>query len=128
VRLLRAVALSSRLVSHPPYRAPLPAAPDPYLVAWADVRWRRTVMWALLASLLPVAVASIILLHGRGFLMALAWTTAISLAWEYAGRFRCPRCSKAFGKRDEEEFAALPRHCVHCGIQIGTPKGVADAS
>jgi hypothetical protein len=38
-------------------------------------------------------------------------------------RFRCPKCSEVWGP----SWDLFQRRCLHCGIAIGTPKGVGES-
>src|SRR5258706_3734838 len=80
-------------------------APDPYLVAWADLRRRRTRFWIAFLTWFPVAGGLSVLAHwalGRVLpiepeplvglpLVALTIWLAI-----HNVLFRCPRCGEQF--------------------------------
>jgi hypothetical protein len=131
-----------------PYRAPLPIEPDPYMVAWADLRKRRIIGWVafgfdvLLVLLLSgslLRVQAVIddafrcdpgpcfdrlpdLLRERAVVL---WATCLPMAiWAAASIYRrtcrCPHCGWRFAMRR--------RKCDHCGICVGMPKSaVVDA-
>jgi hypothetical protein len=101
-----------------PYRAPLPVPPDPYAVAWADLRRRRVwtfvFMIAYLVTLLGVFYATRLHLPGSGP-ASVAWglLSAVSSFLYPTHRFRCPHC----GHKE-----AVWKKCSACGIRVGTPK------
>ena len=109
------------MVSEDPNRAPMPAAePDPYLVAWADLRQRRRAMLLSLGAYLLGGLAALAIGRGpatRLVLLVLCGVCLVVTAW--ARRFRCPLCGERFsrGRRD----GLLNRWCAHCRIGIGTP-------
>jgi hypothetical protein len=107
-----------------PYRAPLPVEPDPYLVAWADLRRRRRSAAgafgpSLAASLFAVVFTMPALLGVAAVLFGASW-----VAWRYLSAFRCPSCSHSFvhGRLRRHERGWSDRQCGYCGIAIGTPK------
>jgi hypothetical protein len=118
-------------VSETPYRVAPPKPPDPYLVAWADLRRRRTL--ALLAFFLWAPAGAIpggllCILTGWpwkdvGWFFALpAWLMTIFLLLRYS-LFACPQCgSRLSGRGIETVIAMWKRRCPICGIRIGTPK------
>src|SRR5580693_7165925 len=89
-------------VSLAPYREQVSRSADPYLVAWAEYRWRRGCMWLLFVSWLPAgAIAEWALkpvqvdpggrFFVRGLLLVL-W----GLGMTYCARLRCPNCDRPF--------------------------------
>jgi hypothetical protein len=137
-----------RTVPDGPYRAPLPIKPDPYMVAWADLRRRRIIGWVAFGlNVLLVLLLSRSLLHVQTeigdawgcdpwpcyyLLPDLLRERAVVLGamcvpigiWVaasiYRRTFRCPHC----GRR----FSTKRRGCGHCGVRVGTPKSdVVDA-
>jgi hypothetical protein len=127
-----------------PYRAPLPVPPDPYLVAWADLRRRRTLGWYVFGFNFQLILVLLYLIwrirwaiwdaacgdcfkarlpvppHLLREADVLHWAvwlvpTAVWLAASiYRWSFRCPHC----GWRSPMNR----RECDRCGIAIGTPK------
>jgi hypothetical protein len=132
-------------VPEAPYRAPLPIPPDPYLIAWRDLRRRRVIGWTafvggpplfllLLAFLLHVQMAihdatycdpgacvpprevpPLLLLEAEVAVRAL-WLPPV--VWVAACLYRWHfRCPHC-GLR----YATGWRACGGCRIRIGTPK------
>jgi hypothetical protein len=104
-----------------PYRAPLKPPPDPYAVAWADLRKRR--VWSGVFLIAYVCMLALILgLHILGLhvprpvLLFFPLLIALMLAYPHH-RFRCPHCGKK---------GAIWKQCKACGIRIGTPKSAVD--
>jgi hypothetical protein len=102
-----------------PYRASLGPPPDPYLVAWVDLRRRRA--WSLVILTAYLVVSSAVLANR----LPLPWGAFLRIGAGGVGgllgfvfphsRFRCPHCGKKFqGWRWKV--------CRACGIPIGTPK------
>jgi hypothetical protein len=113
------------LVVEQPYRAPIPLQPDPYLVAWADYRWRRRVVFALYALWIPAAgmVLVMALAGAISFAAAFVYLFASVLATVYAGRFECPHCHGRFAPR-----RSRPGACRQCGVLVGAPKSAVLAA
>jgi hypothetical protein len=115
------------------YRAPLPTPPDPYLVAWADLRrrqrWDVRAQWAFWICGIPILVA-----HRLFFVhfwpSPIAWMApalGVSLATMLRLRaFRCPHC----GRRNtwgQQRWMIPQDKCGRCSIRIGTPKSAVAA-
>lgn len=103
-----------------------PVPPDPYLVAWAELR-RRRVLAVTSFFLLPATVVAmdIPVVARAGGAPMLASTVAILVLTLRARFFRCPHCRKPFSARFRLFASArLPwhRHCLHCRIEMGTAK------
>jgi hypothetical protein len=101
-------------------REPGPVVPDPYLVAWSDLRSRRR--WAgtglaffALALLLPTVW------HGNGTPIMITTGLALFALASRCELFRCPRCARRFCRRGiiHNTFAY---RCLHCGIKADAPK------
>jgi hypothetical protein len=113
-----------------PYRVQSPPPPDPYLVAWADLRRRRTMVRAL--SFLPLILFVVTYCSGpQGhrvapclFMTAMALLLIANLCW---GFFLCPNCGKHLQAthlnplRQAAWRLNRATHCGHCGIRVGTP-------
>jgi hypothetical protein len=131
-------------VSKPPYRAPIPLQPDPYRVAWAELRRRRRFYWLSYVLVAAPFVAPIVLRHFapcgclEGQISAahlrhvvlgsfLVCAAGFLAAVHYQALVRCPRCGNRFGVK--RWVAEYPREdCLHCGIAVGTPKSVVTAA
>jgi hypothetical protein len=113
-----------------PYRTPQPIAPDPYLLAWQDLRRRRLYAWAVLIAY--VAGAMCILWMYKliaGHMLDRSWGLALLLptlpvhfafnGWRQA--FRCPRCGERFHVQRGVSNPST-RQCMNCGLEMGTPK------
>ena len=123
-------------MADPPYRAPIPVPPDPYLLAWRRHLRRRVVAFA--AFFLPnLGLASFALWYQRfvgpvppAFLWVFLGSFALSagsLVWILAG-LRCPHCGNRFltgNDRAPPPGYRRGRTCLHCGIKVGTPKSLA---
>lgn len=111
-------------MSENPYRARLPAQPDLYLVAWADLRRRRR--WTRLGFAIAIAAPQFWFVFPPGLRwlgFAVAFFVALSLMFVAQG-FRCPRCAGqmiGFWTSRAEDL----NRCRHCGISVGTPKAPA---
>ncbi len=105
-------------MSDKPYREPAPQpppSPDAYAEAWARIRRRRRIGWAGLA-LLPVGALLCTAVPFAGVA-----TVGVSLLMMMtAGPGKCPRCGKPFARR-VYFHNGFTRHCLNCGIKIGTP-------
>jgi len=112
-------------VSETPYREP---TPDGYSAAWADLRRRRRAAaltiasWVGVMGAMPVAGAAAgsvgagaVLISG---LVLMGWLLRPKMRIDC---FNCPACGKTFSRLRfaQNDFA---RRCVHCGIEMGTPK------
>jgi hypothetical protein len=109
-----------------PYRAPLPVAPDPYMVAWESMRQRQ--QWAEGASLATGLVTGAMFLlwvvpgglsPGRFLATWALFMCGIILSQGSARRLRCPHCGSRWRAREGSS------ECARCGIKIGTPKSAA---
>jgi hypothetical protein len=102
------------------YREQPPKPPDPYLVAWADLRRRRRLSFV---SGVPVLLASIGCLFLPEYWLALSlllFATVASFACgRSVARFPCPHCGKRFSTTPTWR---PPWNCDYCGIAVGTPK------
>jgi hypothetical protein len=91
-----------------PYRAPLPIEPDPYMVAWADLRKRRRVervtlvvggcVWALVVILKVFGLDFLEVRPGQtglllGHLLLVSFAVAAGWVGIAHSEFRCPRCT-----------------------------------
>ena len=116
-----------RPVSDSPYRVPVPRPPDPYLVAWANLRrrkafaWAAVLLWALaLTVTVPAIVARAPVVSIAAAVTVVCWVSGI-VGKVALAHFRCPRCGSSFyGERRTR--APWSSACVTCGIEIGTPK------
>ncbi len=100
-----------------PYRAPLPVEPDPYAIAWTDLRRRRKWTWAAVVSLL-IAIS---LQDALGSLPCIVALGVVLLLGQWLQVFRCPRCRDR-GEARTQTFWWFSRACGHCGVDVGTPK------
>jgi hypothetical protein len=113
-------------VSDTPYRVQPPrppAPPDPYLVAWRDLRKRRATLIVFFLLWLPIGGASSCLLRDREFYALVPLAALVVTSYLRAVLFHCPECRQmfhfqGFGSRG----SPWARRCVHCGIAMGTPK------
>jgi hypothetical protein len=110
-------------MSDPPYRESGSGfhPPDPWLLAWAELRRRRRALWigiALLAATIAVAWYR----HFDVWWACLLMGAATAVFAERCNRFACPRCGKWFSRRGLFHNESTSR-CLHCGLKIGTPKG-----
>jgi hypothetical protein len=105
----------------------VPRPPDPYLVAWANLRrrkafaWAAALLWALAFTVtLPAIVARARVVGIAAAVTAVCWVSGI-VGNIVLAHFRCPRCGSCFyGARRTR--APLSSACVTCGIEIGTAK------
>jgi hypothetical protein len=89
-----------------------PRPPDPYLVAWRDLRRRQTALLVSLAAWgLGVCIAK-----DLGRFMALPFIVTLARVVF----FPCPNCRR-FINFKLSGFGGW-RGCFHCGLEIGTPK------
>jgi hypothetical protein len=105
-----------------PYRAPEPPPPDPYEVAWSDLRRRRK--W-LIGCLVGLGVAYLLRAgseHGFVSTPVVVMTLLTIVVSIYGESFRCPSCGERFCRRGIVHSGFAPR-CLHCRIAMGTPKG-----
>jgi hypothetical protein len=118
-----------------PYRQAPPRPEDPYLVAWAQLRRRRTRAWAITAGYVAFAMTTACLYErlsghriGRAPFSVLTFPVlAIFFALrKRAHDFRCPRCGERF---EAQRGVRNPttRRCLNCGIAMGTPKDAMNA-
>jgi hypothetical protein len=121
-----------RRVSESPRGGTAPAEVDSYLLAWADLRRRRAWAWISLLAWVPVGGGLSALAHwalGRvlpfdpGFLVALPLMGVLIWLSIRADAFRCPRCNNPFFHRTLMHNG-WSRHCLNCGIKIGTPQSI----
>jgi hypothetical protein len=107
-------------MADPPYRAPVPIPPDPYLRAWSDLRRRRVCFSAGMAALLAAALLHSKQMVSLGTPVLVVGVVTILLSI-YCESFHCPHCSEQFCRRG---LARNPfsRRCLHCRIKVGTPK------
>jgi uncharacterized protein (DUF983 family) len=119
-----------------PYRAPPPMEADPYAMAWADLRRRRTRAWVAILAWLPVggvvgALAEMALRpllpveRIRGLLIGPPLLAIFAWFQIHRALFRCPKCGNKF---HSTFLCGNPwtRRCLNCGIQMGTPKAQDD--
>jgi hypothetical protein len=137
-----------------PYREPLPVKPDPYMVAWAELRRRRIigrVAFGFNVLLVPLLARSLLrvqaeidqafqcdpgpchvfpgLLRERADLLheraVVLWAACLLVAiWAAASIYRQNLRCPHCGWH----FARRRRKCRHCGIPVGTPRSaVVDA-
>ncbi len=102
-----------------PYREPVPRPPeppDPWTVAWRDLRTRRVV--AVLALALGTALVG--LLHGIAWYAVAVACVGIASTSANAAAFRCPRCGNRFQRSGRWWFNA---RCAECGVHTGTRGG-----
>jgi hypothetical protein len=107
-----------------PYRVAPPVRPDPYLMAWADFRRRRTTVIALSLAYLPVSVVAVNLLGERAFgYVILPYLATFMLAGSYFATFRCPSCRNVFRAKPWPFPKPRPSQiqCGRCSILVGTP-------
>lgn len=113
-------------VSDTPYREP---TPDGYSAAWDDLRRRRRASLAALGGSAAAAgvVAGAIALTGAwgllAFVPASAMLTRLWGADRRVDKFLCPACGKPFTRLASGFHNEFTRRCLHCGIEMGTPKG-----
>jgi hypothetical protein len=106
-------------VSDQPYRAPAPIPPDPYAVAWSDLKRRR--LWRV-GSTVWLLVAIAMSRGGRpGAATGVMFLATIALSI-WSERFRCPRCASLFCRKGWFFHNGFTRRCLHCGLKTGTPK------
>lgn len=119
-----------RPVSDSPYRVPVPRPPDQYLVAWRDLRRRRTAALPSFLLCLPIYAITSGVVTGPATCLKLPLVAIIIAAFVHSYRFRCPRCARAFLLRPwsldpRAHSRDSQRQCIHCGIAIGTPKNTS---
>jgi hypothetical protein len=108
-------------VSGKPYREPLPVPPDPYLLAWEDLRRRRAAMLRAGILCVPVSLLAATLVGGPGLMVTLPAMGAAALASLRWSTFECPRCGQYFmGRRSSTD-----RACARCGLKEGTPRSAS---
>jgi hypothetical protein len=109
-----------------PYRSPpRPAAPDPYLAAWARYHERRWLKWVLFFAWPPVAWVAIAMMRpgedGGGLYVCLTVAVVALAVMGWLGAFSCPRCNGRMYVR-QSALASSRDGCPHCGLDVGTPK------
>lgn len=115
-------------MSDGPYRATAPRAPDAYLVAWADLGRRRRsslVSLAVSATIGVLLVATPFVAGPAGLLAVLPAMVAWRALWRAdrrADKFLCPACGNRFSALASGFHNDFTRHCLHCGIEVGTRK------
>jgi hypothetical protein len=118
-------------VSDDPYRGPLRVPPDAYLVAWEDLRRRRTAMMAATLACIPVSLLATALVGGPASLLVLPAMGAAGIASLRWSTFECPRCGQYFAGRQQpasgpdgwwSHDGRRKRVCSRCGIEEGTPR------
>jgi hypothetical protein len=113
-------------VSADPYRAPLPIEPDPYVVAWGDLKKRKR--FEVVGRCLVFGAPLIRLFFASGPPRWLAFFGAFLVALPFTlptASFRCPKCGERMFRWWGAK-ASDAKHCRHCGIAIGTPKSGLD--
>lgn len=111
-----------------PYRQP---TPDGYLAAWADLRRRRraTAMATAATLVLVFVVEAAAARWGVAGLGLTLLPAVLLMQWLWrrdvrVREFKCPRCTNTFALHLPNGLHLLfTRRCLHCGIEIGTPKG-----
>jgi hypothetical protein len=108
-------------VNDEPYRAPMSAPPDRYMVAWADLRRRRRWYWIAWIAFVVTGPILCRLLHsafGGSPFFLLAVTTYLMpvVARRQIRTFCCPGCGARFGQR------LVRNECDGCGLRFGTPE------
>lgn len=122
-------------VPESPYRgASASTAVDAYLVAWADLRKRRTRRFIAFFALVPVGGGLGLLADAElrrllpfepALLVAVPMMACLAALIVHVALFRCPRCGMEFHRRG---LAGIwwARRCMHCGIPTGTSKAQDD--
>jgi hypothetical protein len=105
-------------VTGQPYRKPVPVPPDPYLVAWADLRRRRAAMLGASTLCVPVSLLAATLAGSPGLIVVLPVMGAAAIASLRWSTFECPRCGQYFVGHQRSKS----RTCARCGIEEGTPR------
>jgi hypothetical protein len=96
----------------------VPVPPDPYLLAWADLRRRRAAMLGASTLCVPVSLLAATLAGAPGLIIVLPAMGAAAVASLRWSTFECPRCGQYFMGRP----ASNDRACARCGIKEGTPR------
>jgi hypothetical protein len=115
-----------------PYRVPehLPVTTsDPYLVAWADLRRRRSMMWASFIALPIVALSAHLFPHTSAVLVPTLWASVL-FAIGRVQLYSCPRCQDLYAMRDWLVGSAdmlVTNTCKHCGLKMGTAQKSSSA-
>jgi hypothetical protein len=110
-----------------PYRVAPPLPPDPYLIAWEQLRRRRLAAFVLFLSVLPVGVISFgVMGKPYGPYVLVPFIAANLVAGLRVRLFRCPKCGDFFTSKDWAGLAFGRRYlrqmnCLHCGIAVDTP-------
>jgi hypothetical protein len=110
-----------------PYREPAPVPPDPYLVAWSRLRWRRRALRVgiliLFVLAVPAFAGSRVPHELRGAAIALGLVIAVPVSLfliSLLSPFACPECGRPFFASAAMEIGRA-RACASCGLAIGTP-------
>jgi hypothetical protein len=118
-------------VPESPYRgASASATVDAYLVAWEDLRKRRTRRWIAFLALVPVggglglstdtALRSLLPFE-PALIVMIPIMACLAALIVHVAFFRCPRCGREF-HRSGLVSAWWTRRCLNCGLAIGTSK------
>jgi hypothetical protein len=108
------------MMADPPYRAPVPIPPDPYLRAWSDLGRRRACLAACVVALGAAAFLHSKQMIGLGTPVMMVGLVTVALSI-YCESFHCPHCSEQFCRKGIFHNA-FARRCLHCRIKVGTPK------
>jgi hypothetical protein len=106
----------------PPYRVAPPAPPDPYLVAWADLRRRQRVAKFAMLGMIPIwflcATARYNAVTLAVLPMACLFVAAVFVTRRRVTRFPCPDCLRPFvwSRPFKNDL-----RCWHCGLKFGAP-------
>jgi hypothetical protein len=111
-----------------PYREAKVATPDPYLVAWADLRRRlRRFDFVVLVSVWMTAFVFgclVVLREGplweNAALSILPMSLSLMFLVHRIRAFRCPAC----GARSWWESRSIPETCAACGVVVGSPRPI----
>jgi hypothetical protein len=115
-------------VSDSPYRlndspSTNPGSTDPYLSAWRDLRHRRVASVVLFAAFVPLIATATRWLGDHATAAVVATLACFVVAYVWTTMFSCPSCEKYFAFHMTScGFGPLQRDCLHCGIEVGTPK------
>jgi hypothetical protein len=113
-------------MSDSPYRVAPPRPPDPYLLAWRDLKRRRASMHAAAGGALALWAISLMAPYVG---VRLAWLVAILTTVTLFLRivtFVCPRCGWRFTQKGwtERPFTTV---CLHCALPVDERQRQADA-
>lgn len=94
----------------------------PYASAWRGYRLRRWLVFTL-AWGFPIAVLLVWAVNRTLFAetvplvpVLIVWVVLIILAAYWYAAWRCPRCGKAYSKRDDGYADPWTRYCLHCSL------------